>query len=58
MFPKNVSVYFNHLDKLGLAGVFQQGNQEPLFAEADRKIRNGVRVRVKFGLSDFGKEFV
>lgn len=45
MFPSNVSLYFNHLDKLGLAGVFQQGNQEPLFAEADRGTQIGVRVR-------------
>jgi len=58
LFPKNVSLYFNHLDKLGLAGVFQQGNQEPLFADAERQVQIGVRVRCKYTLTDFGREFV
>jgi hypothetical protein len=55
VFPNNVQVYMQHLDKLGLAGVFQQGNQEPLFTE---RTQTGVRVRSKYLLTDFGKQFV
>jgi hypothetical protein len=51
-------MYFNHLDKLGLAGVFQEGNQEPLFSDTQPRIQTGVRVRCKYMLTDFGKKFV
>lgn len=30
VFPGNVPFYFQHLDKLGVAGIYQVGNQEPL----------------------------
>ena len=58
IFPGNISLYFNHLDKLGLAGVFQQGNQEPLFSDSGHRVQIGVRVRCKYMLTDFGKQFV
>jgi hypothetical protein len=51
-------MYFNHLDKLGLAGIFQQGNQEPLFSDSGHQVQIGVRVRCKYMLTDFGKQFV
>lgn len=56
LFPNNIGFYFQHLDKLGLAGIFQHGNQEPLF-DAMRQ-QNGVRVRCKYRLTDFGAKFV
>jgi hypothetical protein len=54
-FPENVNFYMEHLNQLGLAGVFQVGNQEPLY-EANNQI--GVRVRSKYRLTDFGVRFV
>src|SRR5436190_7885067 len=30
-YPDNVAFYFDHLAQLGLAGIYQQGNQEALF---------------------------
>jgi hypothetical protein len=45
IFPNNIPMYFNHLDKLGLAGCFQQGNQEPLFSDSEQRVQIGVRVR-------------
>ena len=58
IFPNNIPMYFNHLDKLGLAGCFQQGNQEPLFSDSEQRVQIGVRVRCKYMLTDFGKQFV
>jgi Abortive infection alpha len=58
-FPSNIPFYFQHLDKLGLAGIFQHGNQEPLFnEESTRRHQIGVRVRSKYQLTDFGRRFV
>jgi len=56
-FVGNVPFYFQHLDQLSLAGIFQEGNQEPLFAEGPRR-QTGVRVRSKYRLTDFGRRFV
>jgi hypothetical protein len=56
VFPSKVPFYVNHLNQLGLAGIFQDGNQEPLFDSARQQ--NGVRVRAKYRLTDFGKAFV
>jgi hypothetical protein len=55
VFPENVQFYFQHLDKLGLAGIFQVGNQEPLFGGGKQ---TGVRVRSKYRLTEFGEAFV
>ena len=57
IFPENVSFYMQHLDKLGLAGVYQAGNQEPLFLPGTRN-QIGVRVRSKYLLTSFGQAFV
>jgi hypothetical protein len=56
VFPRKVSFYMQHLNQLGLAGIFQHGNQEPLFDGL--KQQNGVRVFSKYRLTDFGQAFV
>lgn len=57
VYPENVIFYFNHLYNLGLAGLFQQGNQEPIFGEHPRR-QIGVRRRFHYTLTDFGLDFV
>jgi hypothetical protein len=57
VYPVNVSFYFQHLDKLGLAGIFQDGNQEALFSESNHREQTGVRVRCKYTLTEFGQHF-
>jgi hypothetical protein len=54
-FPGNIIFYFNHLNQLGLAGIYQIGNQEALF---DGAIQTGTRVRSQYKLTDFGQRFV
>jgi hypothetical protein len=55
VFADNVPFYMQHLDKLGLAGIFQAGNQGPLFGGGKQ---TGVRVRSTYRLTDFGEAFV
>ncbi|HEV2548404.1 MAG TPA: DUF4393 domain-containing protein [Stellaceae bacterium] len=58
-FPENAPLYMAHLDKLGLAGVYQQGNQEPIFSgEGAERRQTGTRVRSKYLLTEFGRKFV
>jgi hypothetical protein len=52
VFPDNVPFYMQHLDKLGLAGLFQVGNQEALFGGGKQ---TGVRVRSTYRLTEFGE---
>lgn len=54
--PNKVPFYVQHLHQLGLAGIFQVGNQEALFDAARQQ--NGVRVRSEYRLTDFGNAFV
>ena len=54
-FPDNIIFYFNHLNQLGLAGIYQIGNQEALF---DGAIQTGTRSRSQFRLTNFGRRFV
>ncbi|SHM37655.1 Abi-alpha family protein [Bradyrhizobium lablabi] len=56
VFPNKVPFYVQHLNQLGLAGIFQVGNQEALFDAAGQQ--NGVRVRSQYRLMDFGQAFV
>jgi hypothetical protein len=56
-YPDNVGFYFDHLSQLGLAGIYQEGNQEPLF-DTPRTKQIGVRVRSKYTLTESGKRFV
>jgi Abortive infection alpha len=55
VFPDNVPFYMHHFDKLGLAGIFQVGNQEALFGDGRQ---TGVRVRSTYRLTEFGDAFV
>jgi hypothetical protein len=57
-FPDNLPFYMDHLNTLGLAGIFQEGNQEPLFDASSPSRQVAVRVRRKYRLTDFGHRFV
>jgi len=56
-FPDNLPFYLQHLSQLGLAGIFQQGNQEALHDGPPATKQIGVRVRSKYMLTDFGVRF-
>lgn len=58
VFPDNIQFYMEHLHQLGLAGIYQQGNQEPIYLSEITKIQIGIRVRNKYALTDFGQRFV
>jgi hypothetical protein len=55
VFPDNVPLYADHLNNLGFAGIFQDGNQQALFEGGQQ---TGVRVRSKYRLTGFGAAFV
>ena len=55
VFPANVPFHMQHLEELGLAGIFQAGNQERLFIGGKQR---GVRVRSTYRLTEFGEAFV
>jgi hypothetical protein len=55
-FAANVGFYMEHLNQLGLAGIFQHGNQEPL--KDGSAIQIGTRVCCKYRLTDLGQRFV
>ena len=57
-FPDNVSFYFDHLHQLGLAGIFQQGNQQTLHDGPPATKQIGIRASCKYQLTDFGNRFV
>jgi hypothetical protein len=58
-FPENVPFYLEHLHQLGLAGIFQVGNQEPLLEQqGGTQLQVGIRSRCKYRLTDFGQKFV
>jgi hypothetical protein len=62
-FPENVEFYIEHLNQLGLAGIFQVGNQEPLFGptpqfQGGSQIQVGIRSRCEYRLTDLGRRFV
>jgi hypothetical protein len=54
-FPDNIQFYFEHLNQLGVAGIFQIGNQEALGKPG---VQTGIRVRCHYRLTDFGQRFV
>jgi Abortive infection alpha len=56
-FPDNIPFYLEHLNQLGLAGIYQEGNQVPLYESPPAK-QIGVRVFSKYRLSPFGVRFV
>lgn len=57
IFADNIPFYFEHLNQLGLAGIFQDGNQECLYSDEPR-VQNGIRARCHYRLTDFGQRFV
>jgi Abortive infection alpha len=56
VYPENVPFYFEHLHQLGLAGIFQQGNQDAIFGN-EPGVQIGVRRRFLYRLTDFGQRF-
>jgi hypothetical protein len=53
--PKNVAIYLEHLDKLGLAAVLQFKNEEPLLTGG---AQSGLRTFARYQLTAFGLEFM
>jgi hypothetical protein len=56
-YPENVQFYIDHLRQLGLAGVFQIGNQEPI-GGGNPVEQIGIRIRSRYALTDFGQRFM
>jgi hypothetical protein len=56
-FPQNLPFYMEHLNNLGLAGIYQVGKQEPIFSENPRA-QTGVRIRSEYRLTDVGRRLV
>ncbi|ALF55792.1 hypothetical protein ACX27_27760 [Nostoc piscinale CENA21] len=56
IFPENFAVYMDHLHSLNLAGIWQQGNQEPIF-EGEAAIQTGVNITSYAQLTSFGSMF-
>lgn len=57
VYPDNVPFYMDHLHQLGLAGIYQLGNQEPLMS-GEPRVQTGVRVKSEYRLSELGVRFV
>lgn len=56
-FPSNIGFYMQHLNQLGLAGIFEYRNQEPIFDTSDNT-QTGSRTYCKYRLTDLGHYFV
>jgi Abortive infection alpha len=56
IFPENFEVYMDHLYSLNLAGIWQEGHQEPIL-EGDPAIQIGVNITSYAQLTSFGKMF-
>jgi Abortive infection alpha len=57
--PQSLSIYLEHLDKLGLAAVLQFQNPEPLFGlVAGTRLQTGSRTFARYQLSAFGLAFM
>ena len=54
--PENYSLYLDHLYSLNLAGIWQQGNQEPVM-EGNPTVQTGVRIMSLAQLTPFGQLF-
>jgi hypothetical protein len=53
--PKAVTIYMEHLDKLGLAAVLQFQNSQAIFTEG---AQSGSRTYARYQLTAFGLEFM
>ncbi|MDB9494847.1 DUF4393 domain-containing protein [Spirulina major CS-329] len=56
IYPENFEIYLDHLHSLNLAGIWQVGNQEPIFDKA-RNIQTGVHIKSHIKLTRFGELF-
>jgi hypothetical protein len=56
-FPGNLSFYMNHLSNLGLAGIYDYKNQEPIWDEGKR-VQTGTKVFCRYSLTDIGCRFM
>ena len=54
-FPDNIQFYFDHLNALGLAGIYEVRNQEPII---ERGKQTGTRAFFEYQLSPLGQRFV
>lgn len=55
-FPQNFPMYMDHLHSLDLAGIWQQGNQEPI-SEGEPRVQTGVNITSIITLTSFGQLF-
>jgi len=56
VFPENFGLYMDHLHSLNLAGIWQEGNQEPIM-EGTPSRQTGVNIRSLIMVESFGKMF-
>lgn len=56
VFPENFGLYMDHLHSLNLAGIWQDGNQEPIM-EGSPSHQTGVNIKSLITLESFGKMF-
>ncbi len=58
-FSGNLSFYMNHLSSLGLAGIYDYKNPEPIHGERDGNlVQTGTRVFCRYLLTDVGCRFI
>ena len=53
--PENVEFYMAHLNLLGVAGIFQVGNQRTFYEVGHPELKKGTRVRSEYRLTEIGK---
>jgi hypothetical protein len=58
VFPENVPFYMEHLTQLGLAGIYQVGNQKSIYAVSEPRKQVGVWVQNECRLTEMGRRFV
>lgn len=56
-FPQNLGFYMSHLSQLGLAGIYEYKNQEPIH-DTLQSIQSGTRVFCQYRLTDLGWRFM
>ncbi len=54
-FPENLSFYMQHLQQLGIAGIFET-DREPTYSESRQQ--SGERIKYSYRLTDLGLRFV
>lgn len=55
IYPQHFFLYMDHLHSLNLAGIWQDGNQEPIVANGRQ---TGTRIKSKVRVTDFGELFI